>query len=375
VADRRGLSALLSQVLVAYTIEYDNAFERHMPHRTTAFGIGGPPPRLSTNGTPMRRPWLVSMAMWSNFMRYLPKEGTAPGGVEDLNGNLGGLQRWGYVTVDSETRVIRPTRAGRMAQAIWSRLDEVVDSRWTKRFGTPANADLRESLGGIVARLPQDLPRYLPIVTPGNGLRTKQPQFALAHTPPAGPGSLDLPALLSRLLLAFTLEYETASELSLPIGANVLRVLDTQGVPQRDLPVTTGVSKEAVSAAVSYLQRHGYAALDADSNGRRGRVVKLTDAGHQARAHDAKVLAAVEDRWESRYGDAHLQRLRALLEALFEERDGESPMITLSLQPHPENWRAHRPYATRTEAFLRDPAEALPRHPMVLHRGGFPDGA
>ena len=29
------LATLLSQVLVAYTIEFDNEFERLMPHRTT----------------------------------------------------------------------------------------------------------------------------------------------------------------------------------------------------------------------------------------------------------------------------------------------------------------------------------------------------
>lgn len=65
----------------------------------------------------------------------------------------------------------------------------------------------------------------------------------------------------------------------------------------------------------------------------------------------------------------------SVAEALFEESDCEPSRIALGLQPHPDNWRARSPYATRTEAFLRDQAEALPRHPMVLHQGGFPDGA
>ena len=37
-AGRLPLSALLSQVLVAFTIECDNEFERQVPHRTSNYG-------------------------------------------------------------------------------------------------------------------------------------------------------------------------------------------------------------------------------------------------------------------------------------------------------------------------------------------------
>jgi hypothetical protein len=49
------LSASLSRVVVAHTIEYDNAFEEHMPHRTALLGPGGPPPPV-VNGRPIRLP-------------------------------------------------------------------------------------------------------------------------------------------------------------------------------------------------------------------------------------------------------------------------------------------------------------------------------
>jgi hypothetical protein len=50
------------QHLVAFTIEFDNEFERLVPHRTTNHG--------STGGS-SSVPWLVSMAMRSQFMRAL----------------------------------------------------------------------------------------------------------------------------------------------------------------------------------------------------------------------------------------------------------------------------------------------------------------
>jgi hypothetical protein len=75
------LSALLSQVLVVFTIECDNEFERQMPHRTSNYG--------STAGRGAG-PWLVSMAMWWTCMRFVAEDGitvaelfvTCPAGPE-----------------------------------------------------------------------------------------------------------------------------------------------------------------------------------------------------------------------------------------------------------------------------------------------------
>jgi len=64
--DRLPLSALLSMALVAFTIEFDNEFEHQAPHRTTDFG--------STPGF-RGAPWLVSMVMWSRFLRFVPDDG------------------------------------------------------------------------------------------------------------------------------------------------------------------------------------------------------------------------------------------------------------------------------------------------------------
>src|SRR5205085_1639697 len=93
-APRLPLSALLSQVLVAFTIEFDNEFEHQMPHRTTKHG--------ATPGSPYA-PWLVSLAMWSNCMRFVGEEGITLGELQRLartTTNLAGMQRWGYILVE-----------------------------------------------------------------------------------------------------------------------------------------------------------------------------------------------------------------------------------------------------------------------------------
>jgi hypothetical protein len=44
------------------------------------------------------------------------------------------------------------------------------------------------------------------------------------------------------------------------------------------------------------------------------------------------------------------------------------------LRPPPASWRTRPPYLTQSKAFVADPWR-LPAQPMVLHRGGYPDGS
>jgi hypothetical protein len=59
------LPAPLSRVLVAFTIEADNELEHQLPHRTTRGPAAG-----SRRGA-----WLVSLVMWSNFLRFVSADG------------------------------------------------------------------------------------------------------------------------------------------------------------------------------------------------------------------------------------------------------------------------------------------------------------
>ena len=62
------------------------------------------------------------------------------------------------------------------------------------------------------------------------------------------------------MLLAYTLDFERASDVSLPLSANFLRVLDETGVDVRELPALAGVSKEGTSMALRFLTKNGASA-------------------------------------------------------------------------------------------------------------------
>jgi DNA-binding MarR family transcriptional regulator len=365
---RSPLPTLLSQVLVAFTIEFDNEFERRMPHRTTNHG----PAAGSHHG-----PWLVSLVMWSNCMRFVGEAGVPVGELEDVartRTNLNGMERWGYLVVAPDPAgrrpkppradwVIRATPKGRKAQEIWRPLFGAIEKRWQARFGSDEIGQLRQSLWTLASQIDVELPDCLPIL--GYGLFSRGPVHE-RRTPAGREDGIRLPlsALLSRVLLAFALEFERESDLSLAIGANVVRVLDEKGVRVRDLPLLTGVSKEAIAMATGVLQKRGVAVVEPDQSSSRVKVARLTAKGREAQAACHRLLGIVEGRWQARFGKDTVRTLRELLERLVGEPTAQRSPLFRGLEPYPDGWRAP----------VRQP-NTLPHYPMVLHRGGFPDGS
>jgi DNA-binding MarR family transcriptional regulator len=343
------LPTLLSQALVAFTIELDNEFEHQSPHRTTASGSGS-------------GPWLASMVMWSNCMRFVREGGITVGELERLartQTNWNGMQRWGYIVVAPDPAdprpkpprrdwVVRATAKGRKAQQVWGPLFDIIETRWQARFGEDEIGRLRESLSAVADRIDAGLPDCLPIL--GYGL------FSRADREPRAPAARDLPALLSRVLLAFALDFERESDLSLAICANVIRLLTQEGVRVRDLPRLSGVSKEAIAMASGFLAKGRYIVVEPDPTASRTKRVRLTAKGRDAQDEYVRLLAAIEERWQARFGEYAIRNIRDSLEQV-------SPLFR-GLDPYPDGWRASFPKP-----------ETLPHYPMVLHRGGYPDGS
>jgi DNA-binding MarR family transcriptional regulator len=360
------LSTLLSQALVAFTIEFDNEFEHRMPHRTTNFGVTG-----GTNNAL----WLVSLVMWSNVMRLVGEEGVTVGEIqrqartEKLN--LAGMERWGYIVVNPAPtdqrakprradRVISPTAKGRKAQEVWRPLFGIIEQRWEARFGQDTIGKLRESLSALVDQFDIELPEYLPILGYGLFAQIVPEERRI----PTGARGVHLATLLSKALLAFTLHFERKSSVSLAISANVIRLLDGEGVRVRDLPQLTGVSKQAITMAAGFLEKRGYVVIKPDPETTRTKLIWLTSKGVLARDAYYQRLGFIEERWKTRFGHRTLDNLREVLELLIGEPTAALSPLFRGLEPYPHGWRASVPKP-----------DTLPHHPMILHRGGYPDGS
>jgi DNA-binding MarR family transcriptional regulator len=380
--ERVPLSALVSQLLVAFTIEFDNEFEHQMPHRTTNYG-----PAPGPASGPSRVPWLVSMAMWVLCLQHVP-EGGIPAGELARRARLATpsaqlmLKRmsswWGYLTIRPDpagTRakpppaewLVRPTRAGRQAQSVWGPLTGEIEQRWQARFGDGDVARFRAALSDIVGQLDLDLPDYVPAWELRSPLR-REPGDA------GDSAALALPTLMSKVLLAFALDFQLVSDLSLgsytagsasrlAVCANILRVLGDEPVRGSDLPALTGVAKMTVGNWLGALEQHGYLTTGADPGGTRFRVAELTPSGRKARDVYHHWTEAAEARWQERFGPAAVSALRASAQRLVAGPGAQAPLWR-GIEPYPDGWRAQicRP-------------STLPHYPVVTHRGGFPDGS
>jgi hypothetical protein len=364
------LPALLSQTLVAFTIEFDNDAERRVTQK-----IGRPS-------------FLVSLPFWANSLRFIDEKGLTLGARqaravaarEPVETNYGGFERWGYVILQPKgagardrqrpdagfgsarglgpDSFVRASRGGEFARSVWKPLMRSIEKAWAARCDLDA---LRSALQAVSDGLDAEFPRSMPMLT--QGMRAPGP---IATTgAPSREARTDVAALLAQVLLAFTHEYESEMEVSLPIASNALRVLDDAGVPSLELPARSGVSKEALSMCMTVLKNLGMVHGEAAPGG-RGKLVRPTGLGISVREDHARLVKTIEQRWRRRLGASVVGALRDVLEALD---------LSKGLVPSPTGWRARKEYLKQTDMFLRDPRGTLPHYPMVLHRGAWPDGA
>ncbi len=348
---RASLTTLLSWTWIALTIEADNAVE--------AAGSGR-----------IRRLFRISMPMWANGLRFIDEGGITVGELRAQARaacNIGGLERWGWISVGDtsdgrregygshrgvrSSTVIRPTRAGSHARRLWPEIVADVEQRWRARFGADAVGSLREALLPFAGAMPWSPPE----VHPSDGFYSHCIQEAAAeHDAQADAAAVPLAALLGQALTSLTLEHERGSQVSLPLAANVLRVIGGEVARIRDLPAASGVSKEGIAMGTGVLSRGRLAEL------KPGRLIGLTAAG----------LRALRD-YETRATGEDDQPLRTCLEAIVAQDDA----MAAGLVPPDGCWRGQKPYLAQTQRMLAGPAAALPWHPMVLHRGGWPDAS
>lgn len=368
------LSTLLSQTLTAYTIEFDDEAEQRVPHGTTVGGLAG----TRAGGV-----WFTSQVMWTNFIRHMDTKGRPVREVQSLaclsdnaiKSRLHHLEWWHYLTFSPDPKdaraksryldqLVKLTPNGERASKAWAPISAEIDKRWAKRFGK-ANIDkLMKALRAIVAAEAADLPDFMPVVDYQDGMRATLvlPKESLSRTPVA---KLDLSSLLSRALLALTLDFERTSDVSLTASANVLRVVADSGTSLKDIPPRAGVAKEGVVALVNFLKKKSLVSLGTD----KAKTVKPTAKGKKARQEYERSLSLIEKRWENTHGRKTIDAIRKTLDTVL-----DTPKFVEGLTPHEGGWRWNKRYIALTNAVLASPRATLPCHPMITHRGGFPDG-
>ena len=395
----RSLSAMLSQVLVAFTVEFDNEFER----------------RMGEAGFPGAH---LSLVVWANLMRFVADRAVpvrdlaaqALASDNQMKFELGCLERWGFVAMAPDPADDRPvptgmqqragherregwgsgrgiradwrvrlTSKGLTASKIWPPLFGAIEQRWEERFGEAEISRLQQALQDVAGQLEVELPHGLP---GGYGDTEEYPRRVTR-----GESHLSLPTLLSQLLLAFRLEFDRESEAPLALCANTLRVLDEKPIRLMEIPRLTGGSPETTDIG---LQNKPYVVVKRDPTANRGKVVGLSPRGLRAQQTYHRLIRDIEKRWEARFGKEEVGRLRESLHGLFDPRSKDGPLLSEGMVPPPGTVRAGdqapalgrrhvgaaarqrmRDLVAQTAAFVRDPAGTLPHFPLWDMNRGF----
>jgi len=384
------LSALLSQILVAFTIEFDNEFELRMA------GAGYPGVNLS-------------FMIWANLIRLIPAEGVTVGDLasrayagENCHA-LGCLERWRFVVLEgaapgkpagsraesgNERRdgwgsgrgirrdwTVRLTRKGRTASEIWAALPSELEERWRSRFGEERIARLRSSLRGLVDQFELELPWGLPADWLGEGQYPKREKRVSDE--------VGLLSLLSQVLLAFALEYNRESKTPIALAANVVRVLGDKPVRSSEIPRLTGTSPEQCAIGWRFKP---YVTVERDPKLGRGTVARLTDVGKRAKKKYERLTKEIEQRWREKFcGELR----EALVDVLLARCEGKLCLSAGMVPPvgvirsgvaAPALGRKKVASAARQRGkdlvaqsaeFVRDPIGALPHYPLWDMNRGF----
>lgn len=306
---RPPLSALLSQVLISLTLAFERA------------GAG--------------KKALPGLEIWSNLLRCVDDDGLVEGDLPEatrlskraVRSRVGNAIRQGWLSVESgkpgtKVALLGLTDQGREVRQAWPELSADAVASWTAQVDAEAAA-LDASLRALVGKLELELPHFpasyggVDWSVTGNGGQDWRPVHRADGDTTAG---LQLPALLSQALMAFTLDYEAGAGIAscLSLDANVIRFLGAEGRPVTVLP-------RQRREGLDTIERHGF--VDRYDEGGIT-YVRLVARGQEAHDRYGERLDAVERDWAGRHD---LAALRNALEGIVQRLELDLPHHPIGL--------------------------------------------
>ncbi|PFR24667.1 MarR family transcriptional regulator [Bacillus cereus] len=145
---------------------------------------------------------------------------------------------------------------------------------------------------------------------------------------------LDLTSLLSLSFSASINElHEKLNELGFgdirPVHGFMFKCITPNGATGIELAEYLGITKQAVSKMVDYLEKSGYVMRKAHPTDKRGKIIVLTERGWLVVKAKEKILAEIEQRWITNIGTERMQMLKEdLTKLVYEANEGNlSPRL------------------------------------------------
>ncbi|WP_314589038.1 MarR family transcriptional regulator [Paenibacillus terrigena] len=138
----------------------------------------------------------------------------------------------------------------------------------------------------------------------------------------------DLTSLLSLSFSALIDElHDRLSELGFgdirPAHGFLFKHIIPNGATGIELAEHLGITKQAVSKMVDYLEKSGYVIRQTHPHDKRGKIIVLTERGWLVMKAKEEILAEVEQRWIDNIGAERMQMLKEdLTKLVYEANEG-----------------------------------------------------
>lgn len=139
---------------------------------------------------------------------------------------------------------------------------------------------------------------------------------------------LDFTSLLSLSFSASINElHERLSELGFedirPAHGFMFKCITPDGATGMELAEYLGITKQAVSKMVDYLEKRGYVMRQTHPTDKRGKIIVLTERGWLAVKAKDEILTEIEGRWIESIGAERMQMLKEDLTKLVYEANAD----------------------------------------------------
>ena len=327
-------------------------------------GLGPAPARRKAGGVPL--PTLLSHALiaferdygdaapdaptlpvWSNVLRVFRTEGITDRELGQrailsqrvVRVVLRDFRNLGWLESDpGRHRAFRLTDRGTALEGVARQRLAEVERQWRKRHGPAVIESLRNGLAVVAATLELEWPWSLTGYGPADPSLTGGSYLPAEPGPPRVPGrgtewpvvprdtslpamELPLSALLSKVLAAFTVEYE--EEHLGPLGAASVFLAQ---VPDDAIPLARARAIcDIAGTGKSAPERHLCVVVEPGQPRDGSRMVYLTPKARRIRDSCPSLAIDIEARWRERFGAGVLNRLRRALTTLAAETPPGTP--------------------------------------------------
>ena len=311
------LPTLLSHALIAFERDYGEA--------------GGDAPTLPVWSNVLRVFGTLALTEQELGMRAILSKRVVRVVLRDF-------RRLGWLESDAaRNRAFRLTDRGMALEGVARRRLVEVEGRWRNRFGPAVIESLRNGLAAVAASLELEWPWYLTGYGPADPSLTGGSFLPTEPGPPRVPGrgeewpviprdtalpatELPLSALLSKVLAAFTVEYE--EEHLGPLGAASVFLAQ---VPEDAVSLARARAIcDVAGTGKSAPERHLCVVVEPGRPRDGSRMVYLTPKARRIRDAYPALVMHIEARWRERFGAGVLDGLHRALTTL----DAETPTGT-----------------------------------------------